>query len=501
MEVIEKINSLYAHYLKEEFYKADYQMFKKLVSDYNIQDKAKSRPKSKDYSYSLKQPSKPYFITLKQHQEFSRITEVLLNAFEKLINAYYSNNDVKNILSVNGRVRDYIDVNPGYSRKLLVVRFDAFYNFSNDVLQFLEINCDNPSGIGEGDLLIQIFDHLPSVEFLRNEFKISSDIIVDSLYKMLLKKYKEYCLNFEKQEQKDPSVAIVCSRNSSIRSDVDFIVKFLKEKGLHVNYADPRDFFYDGKVLKLNGEEVNIVYRDNIKDFFRTESTGKIHSKLRNKILNYSKVACLQSPHINHYLKRGYFGHSEDVLKAYSDNNICIINPFSSGICAQKSTFALIQDNFFSHLFNEEELDIIKKYIPWTRILGSHNTNYDNKQIDLVSFIKSNRQKFVLKPNSGFGGKGVVIGSETSHTEWEKKINLIIASGLKYVVQEYVNIPTEEFPVYNNGVFERFAPQYVNINFWGIDGKYAGGFVRASEKKIINVAQGGRYVPLYYILN
>ena len=132
-------------------------------------------------------------------------------------------------------------------------------------------------------------------------------------------------------------------------------------------------------MLKLNGEEVHIVYRDNIKDFFRSESTGKIHSKIRNKVLNYTKTACLHNRFINHYFKRGYFGHAEDIIQAYSDNNICIINPFSSCICAQKSTFALIQDNRFKHLFNEEELDMINKYIPWTRILGSYKTYYDYK--------------------------------------------------------------------------------------------------------------------------
>jgi len=353
--------------------------------------------------------------------------------------------------------------------------------------------------MGMNDLLIRIFDCLPSMEFIRNEFEINRDILIESLYKLLLKKYKEYCINFGKQELKDPFIAVVCSHNSSIRRDVDFIVYFLKEKGLHVNYADPRDFVYDGKVLKLNGEEVHIVYRDNIKDFFRSESTGKIHSNLRNKVLNYTKTACLHNRFLNHYLKKGYFGHAEDIIQAYADNNICIINPFSSRICAQKSTFALIQDDRFKPLFNEEELSVINKYIPWTRIFGSYKTYYDYKQIDLVPFIKRHRQKFVLKPNSGFGGKGVVIGSEISQTEWEKKINLIIASGLKYVVQEYVNIPTEDFPVYSSGILEGFSPQFVNINFWGMDGKFAGAYVRASHKKVINVAQGGRYVPLYYV--
>jgi len=502
MEVIEKINSLYARSLNEQFYKADYQMFQKLVSDYNIQEMMKHRRKSKNWFYSFKQPSKPYFVTGKKYQEFSKITMVLLNVFEKLTNAYFSNSDIKKILSVSGSVRNYIGLNPGYSRNLAVARFDAFYNFSNDALQFLEINPDIPGGMGDNDMLIKIFDSLPSMQFLRNQFEIRRDTLVDSLYKMLLKKYKEYCLNFRKQEERSPHIAVVCARNSDSRLEIDFIIELLKEKGLKVSYADPRDFVYDGKTLNLNGEDVHIVSRrENIRDIFRTESSGKLHSNIRNRILNYTKTACLNNRFLNQYLKRGYFGHTEDIIKAYADNNICMINSFFSSICVQKSAFAIIQDKRFRNLFDEEELYVINKYIPWTRILKQCKTFYKNTEINLVPFIRMHRQKFVIKPNMGFGGKGIVIGSEISQTEWEKKINLIMDSGSKHVVQEYIDIPTENFPVYENGILKGFSPQYVNINFWGVDGKFAGSFVRASDKKVINVAQGGRIVPLYYVLN
>jgi len=143
MDVINKINNCYALSLHERFYRTEYQQLGKLAAEFNVKDKEKTFAKS----------LKPYFITYRQRQEFSKITEVLLNAFEKLTNAYFSNIDVRNILSVNGRIKDYISVNPGYSRKQLIVRLDAFYNFSNNYLQFLEINCDAPSGMGMNDLL------------------------------------------------------------------------------------------------------------------------------------------------------------------------------------------------------------------------------------------------------------------------------------------------------------------------------------------------------------
>ncbi len=502
MDIAEKINILYEHSLKEQFGNAEYETFQKHASDYNIQEMMKHRRNCKKSFYAFKEPSKPYFISFKKRQEFSEVSAILLNIMEKLTGAHYCNQKLKSSIPVTGQVRDYIGVNPGYSGKLSIARLDTLYNFSTDSLHFLEINTDIPAGMGDNDMLIKIFDCLPSMKFLRNKFEIRRDTLVDSLYKMLLKKYKEYCVCFHKPEKENPHIAIVCARNSDIRLEVDFIIELLKKEGMKVSYADPRDFAYDGKTLILNGEEVDIVNRrENIRDIFRTDSTGKPHSNLRNKVLSISKTACLHNSVLNKYLKRSYFGHTEDLIRAFTGNNVCMINPFYTGISAQKQVFALLSDNTFRSLFDEEEQHIIDKYIPWTRILKAGKTFYDNKEINLVPFIKTNRQNFVLKPNMGFGGKGVVIGSEITQAEWEKKINSIINSGLRYIVQEYIEIPSENFPVYKDGRLEGFSRQYVNLNFWGVDGKFAGGHVRASDNKVINVARGARIIPIYYILN
>jgi len=502
MDTAEKINILYEHSLKDQFSKAEYETFQKLASDYNIQEMMKHRRKCKNSFYAFKEPSKPYFISFKKRQEFSDVSAILLKIMEKLTDAYYCNENLKNTIPIPGQVRNYIGVNPGYSGKLSIARLDTLYNFSTDSLRFLEINTDIPAGMGDNDMLIKIFDCLPSMKFLRNKFEISRDTLVDSLYKILLKKYKEYCACFHKPEKENPHIAIVCARNSDSRLEVDFIIELLKKEGLKASYADPRDFAYDGKSLMLNGKEVDIVNRrENIRDIFRTDSTGKPHSNLRNKVLSISKTACLNNRFVNKYLKRGYFGHTEDLIRAFSENNVCMVNPFYTGISVQKQAFALLSDRSFRSLFNEEEQHVIDKYIPWTRIFKECKTFYDNKEINLVPFIKTNRQNFVLKPNMGFGGKGVVIGSEMIQSDWEKKINSIINSGLRYIVQEYIEIPSENFPVYKDGRLKGFSRQYVNLNFWGVDGKFEGSLVRASQNKVINVTQGARFVPVYYVLN
>ncbi|HVO74883.1 MAG TPA: hypothetical protein VMT35_12725 [Ignavibacteriaceae bacterium] len=502
METSEKINNLYEYSMKELLCKSEIQTFQKLISNYGIDESMKLRKKSVRWFYSFYAPSKPYFISIKKREEFSKAAETMLRIYEKLTNAYYCSESLKNILFPTGKVRNHIGINPGYQGKLQTARLDALYNFSNDSLHFLEINTDIPGGMGDNDMLVKMFDSLPSIKFLQSKFEFSRDTLVGLLYNMLIKKYKEYCECFGKIEKENPHLAIVCSRISDIRLEVDFIVALLKKEGFKVSYADPRDFIYDGRSLTLNGEEVDIINRrENIRDIFRTDSIGKPHSNIRNRVMEFSKTACLNNRFLNKYLKRGYFGHTEDLIRAFAENNVCMVNPFFSAISVQKKAFALLSGNNFRSLFDEEELHVINKYVPWTRVIKKSKTFYDKKEMDLIPFIKVNRQKFVLKPNMGFGGKGVIIGCEVSQAEWEKKINLIIRSGLKYIVQEYIDIPTEKFPVYKNKIFKGFSPQFVNLNFWGLDGKFAGALVRASDSKVINVARGARFVPVYYILN
>jgi hypothetical protein len=484
MGTISNINNYYSQ-IQEKHYNSEYEQFKNILLNQKILVRS--------------QALKPYFITKKKREEFLRITDILLNIFEKLTCAYFNNSEIRNLLSVNGRIKDYIGIHPGYSGKSQVAHLDVFYDIKDDSLQFLEINLDNPSYIGMNVLLVGIFNQPPSLKHLSKEFSIKSDSLVDSLYNTLITKYREYCLYYKKQEQKEPNIAIVCSRNSFLKQDVEAIVKLLKKKNINVYYADPRDFVYDDKTLKINGEEIHIIYRDTLNDFFRTESIDKIHSSMRNTILNYTKNVCLKNNFIDHYLRKGYFGHAENIIKAYSENNIRMINPFTSGLCAQKFLFALIQDERFKTLINEEEWDIIKKHTPWTRILGDYETCFHNREINLADFIRVNRQKFVIKPNHGFGGKGILIGKEIKQKDWERKINSIIKSGSKYIVQEYIDIPTESFPVYYNDSFKGFSKQYFNINFWGFNRKFGGCFVRTSEQMIVNVSRGGKLVPVYYV--
>ena len=91
-----------------------------------------------------------------------------------------------------------------------------------------------------------------------------------------------------------------------------------------------------------------------------------------------------------------------------------------------------------------------------------------------------------------YGGKDVYIGRETTREAWEK-IMLDHINDESWIVQEYINIPKDDFPEISDSVM--FRSKYVNINPFALSGNYAGTITRISDRSVINVSAGGGLVP------
>jgi len=70
----------------------------------------------------------------------------------------------------------------------------------------------------------------------------------------------------------------------------------------------------------------------------------------------------------------------------------------------------------------------------------------------------------------------------------------------KFVVQKYVDIPTEDLPVLDEtGQKIVFRPKKINVNFYCYGGVYTGGVVRSSDSFVINVHKGGGMTPIMFV--
>ena len=67
---------------------------------------------------------------------------------------------------------------------------------------------------------------------------------------------------------------------------------------------------------------------------------------------------------------------------------------------------------------------------------------------------REDRERVGLKPNEEYGGKGIVLGWESTDAEWEA--GLAAANEEPYIVQDRITLPTEAYPSVVNGELKIF---------------------------------------------
>jgi hypothetical protein len=418
---------------------------------------------------------KPYFVEASDRHYIATLTSLMAMGLEKIGYAYLREGKFKDIIELDsavgtprdpaGRMADLVRVNPGYPRCQVVNRYDLFFNLDTKALKFIEFNCGDPSGMGWNDDMLEIFYKLPVILQLSKKYDLTMDRLLDNHHRVLRRKYEQYCLNKGIIPDPKPNIAIVCWRDSTILGDFKSIVRYYKGLGYNAQFADPSDFDYDGKKLSLRGTTIHLLYRDAMEDF----------------------------------VKDNFWPNCQAIIKAYRDGNVCFVNPVHAATSDFKAILEIMTEPKYEKLFTPEERAAHKKHIPWTRLLRERKTQFHGKAIDLVPYVRKHRALFALKPNSGYGGFGAVMGWLADQKTWDETIQKALTTGPSYAVQERVEIPVEEFPVMESGKLKGFEPKYVNINFWVHDGAFAGSFVRAAASQIVNVHQGGGLVPLFFV--
>jgi hypothetical protein len=224
---------------------------------------------------------------------------------------------------------------------------------------------------------------------------------------------------------------------------------------------------------------------------------------IENKDLKGSVLAC-DYHHLNlmdncvfyknnriHALVEMYLGYvSPEVMKAFKAGNIRLVNGPISFLLSNKLNLALLSDPETANVFTDEEKMIIDKYVPWTRKITPGSTTYGNEKIDsLERFLSSHRERLVIKPSMGLGGKGICIGANCSEKEWEEAINIAI-KGKNWLVQQLVESSPGFYQVGENG----YDLHDMVWGFFVFGSRYTGAWNRVmpreGSKGIINCHQG-----------
>jgi hypothetical protein len=392
----------------------------------------------------------PHFISPGQVRRVKHAVCVLCCVLDRFCDAYPHDAALREELGVSPQEDSLIRIDPGYPRPMRICRLDAF--LAGYDLKFLEFNADSPAGTGYTDILYEGIRTTIDLPRVRQEFETAYAAILPELLDTLLDAYAH--LRAGRRELPEvPRLVLADTAASPSFPEFRIICEAARARGMAADVVTLDDLRYDGSTLHAGGEPAHLVYRR----------------------------ALLEEL------------DQSDLVAAARDGRVCIVNPFRARVANNKKIFALLGDPRFAHLLEGDEADVIRRTIPWTRVLRPGRVTYGSWTIDLLSFVADNRERLVLKPASDYGGQGVHLGMETPQEQWEQVI-AEHAERADFIVQEYVPVPEEMFPVIVDGHVHMRLKRF-NINPFGIGGRYAGSITRISDRAVVNVSAGGGLLP------
>lgn len=401
---------------------------------------------------------RPFFLSAEDETRVRTVAEKMAELAERVAAAALDDETLFNQFHLREGEERLARMHTGFGPASTASRLDAF--LLPDSLKFAEYNGESPAGSGYTETLSEIFRELPVMKEFSKSFEIHSYPLSAKLLDALIASYLDWG-----GTTKRPQMLIVDWREVPTWSEFEILKARFEKMGVPVEIADPRDLVFDGKTLSANGKKIDLVYR----------------RVLINDILA-RPVEC------------------KALVDAYQANAVCVANNFRCKIPHVKAFFAVLTDERNAGMFSFDEREMIRQHVPWTRVVADVQTAHYGEHIELLAFVRRERNKLVLKPSDEYGGSGVTLGWETDERAWDAAIEKAIAANNGcWIVQERIPIRREVYPwAKPNGEVE-FRDMLVDFAPYLFRGKVAGFLTRLSATGLANVTSGGGQVPAFRV--
>ena len=239
--------------------------------------------------------------------------------------------------------------------------------------------------------------------------------------------------------------------------------RYLIGQGIPAVVVDPRELRLVRGELMAKGMRVDLLYRDSeLEEFVEMETSGHRLSAMR------------------HAVKRGRL---------------------ISGLTwefDQKSAWEIFTDARYARHFTAVQRRLFHEHLLWTRLVREARVpDANGRAVDLPQFIRRSKDRLVLKPNTMFGGEGVVLGRTVSQRIWEATLHKALRGRERYVVQQLAHIPTDTFPMLVDGGVRQTERCVVSGFFFNSFG--VGLVGRFSGLPVVNVSRGGGLIPALWV--
>ncbi|HUQ07559.1 MAG TPA: hypothetical protein VM261_33930 [Kofleriaceae bacterium] len=407
--------------------------------------------------------ARPRIIRPEQEQYFHKVCLDLTRALEKLASLYIEVPAVRALLPFTEReerwLRD-IWAKVGKQPQTVVARLDANADFASDDwsegFDFFETNSVGVGGMYYAPKAAEIVQRVvvPAMQKRAPALVLKPQ---DDMRQLLLEQITMHAKAIKKRRI---NTAFLQERDAvGGPNEFPYLVEYFKAQGVPAALVDPRELRRKGDELYAGDLPIDLVYRDaEIGEYVALEEDGADMGALHHAFMKNQVVSSIA----------GEFDH--------------------------KSTFEVLTSPELSALFTAKQQKIFRKHVLWTRIVReTKTTDIDGQPVDLLPWLRRNKDRVVLKPNRSFGGTGIVVGPHVDLAAWDEAIAEALSPDAAetggVVAQRYVDVKVKDFPILSDGAvtLEEF---YVVCGFLATP-RGVGILGRASKKRVVNVGQKG----------
>ncbi len=390
---------------------------------------------------------RPHFLTRAEYQYIRHEGALLLAAFDRAYQRLLADAGFRAQMDLTPEEEDVVQIDPGYATPTPTGRIDTFF-VHGGTLQAVEYNAETPAATAYEDELSDVFLGLPLMSEFGKKYYVQPLAARWQLLGVLRDLWSEA------GGRGKPQIAIIDWDNVPTYSEFELWQEYFARQGYQAIITTPQAVEYRGGKLYSGDFRIDVIYK---------------------RVLGSELLEA--------------YGVNHPIIHALRDRAVVMFNPFRCKLLHKKMSFTLLSDDANAGMYTGEQLRAIREHIPWTRKVAEMRTTRDGQTVDLVPHILAAKDGLVLKPNDEYGGKGVVIGWETSAADWERAVQEALQTS--YVVQAKVNIAREDYPMWADGqvvVGERL----VDLDPFIWKGQYVhGALTRLSAQTLLNVTAGG----------
>ncbi|WP_437281160.1 hypothetical protein WME90_11555 [Sorangium sp. So ce375] len=408
---------------------------------------------------------RPYLIAEQDLAAIARAAEEIASALERVAQRAIRDDSLAEQVGLSADERALAAIRPGAGPFHTVGRLDMLV--ADGGFSFIEYNADSPAGITDQLLIEQTLMALPHLAPLRG----GQGLRTPAPHRALLGALREGYAAWGGREAR-PTIAIVDWAAVDTSAELKVLADLFSAEGHRTWIVDPDELAYDGRRLSAGGERIDLVCR---------------------RVITQELVE-----------RRGL---DHPLILAYRDRAAYVANSFQTKALNKKAAFAALSDPEFSGLFSPAQRAAIAEHVPWTRVVSAGRTAWRGREVDLVELLLREQERFVLKPNDDYGGKGVLLGWKTPPDVWREAVRC--AADQRSIAQERSRSRTARLPTFRDGnveeeevyfdlcpfVFTRRVEASIDTFVPRMDGA----MVRLSASEVSNVSAGGGVTGLVIV--